>query len=549
MVVAAGLLFGLYTGYTKFQLTEGMETIFTVFRDAVLMNVDEPDPEKLTNNAVWGILRQLDPYAAYIPEEGREQFQTLTTGDYGGIGALVQQADKYARVAELYEGAPAAKAGLFVGDTLVSIDGQTTRGLTITEVSNRLKGVAGSTIALRVRRPYRVDTLTIKFKRDRVHLPAVGYSHRFSDGVGYVSLTTFTHGCALAVEEALVNLEKKGPLTGVVLDLRGNGGGLLEEAIQLVGFFIPSGDTVVMVKGRVGKDEVALSRGEGRFASLPLVVLVDRESASSSEVVAGSLQDMDRAAIVGERTFGKGLVQTTRALPYGGILKLTTAKYYTPSGRCIQALDYAHRDKNGAVGEIPDSLITRYQTRHGRYVYDGGGVWPDLEADGGNQSLFVANLYAQLGFFEYATLYRSQHPSIPPVAEFKASQGDIADFKRFLIQKGYPAKSSMLRLTKQLRDMAKGEDQYELLQGYLDSADRAIERSFSEYFDKNLPLITTLLEEEIASRYYYAGGRAAKALARDSVLHQGLHLLQDSAQMRRLLRKISPADPRGKKVG
>ena len=252
---------------------------------------------------------------------------------------------------------------------------------------------------------------------------------------------------------------------------------------------------------------------------------------------------------MGERTFGKGLVQTTRALPYGGILKLTTAKYYTPSGRCIQALDYAHRDKNGAVGEIPDSLITRYKTRHGRYVYDGGGVWPDLEADGGSQSLFVANLYAQLGFFEYATLYRSKHPSIPPVAEFKASAGDIADFRKFLIQKGYPAKSSMLRLTKQLRDMAKGEDQYELLQGYLDSADRAIERSFSEYFDKNLPLITTLLEEEIASRYYYADGRAAKALARDSVLHQGLHLLQDSAQMRRLLREISPADPRGKKVG
>lgn len=539
---------GLMAANRLFNASKSLEILLTVFRDAMLLNVDEPDPAKLLAGGINGMLKELDPYALYIPEESTDRFQFLTTGDYAGIGALVQQGLPYTRIQQVYEGTPSALAGMRVGDSIVAIDGVDVRGMDVSAVSARLKGKAGSSITVRVRRPYVEDTLTFAFRRAVVHVPPVPYSYRDADGIGYVNLSTFTVGCTGAVSDALRRLSASGPLNGIVLDLRGNVGGLLEEAVKLTSLFIPPGDTVVVVRGRDSlRRETAVSKGAAPYANVPLAILVNRGSASSSEVVAGALQDMDRALIIGEQTFGKGLVQTTRPLPYGGIFKLTTAKYYTPSGRCIQALDYSHRDSNGAVGEVPDSLVAAFTTRHGRTVYDGGGIWPDVPLKSSKYSRFVSYLFLQQVLFDYATLYRSRHDSIPAPAEFRVNEDDMRGLLTFLHRGGAPAKSPLLELIKQMKDLAHDDDQYPLLEGYLDSASSAVVRSFDTYFGKNQTAISNLLNEEIVSRYYYEGGRIAKSLQHDTVFACARDYLLHPAKMDSILLRVSPPDPRASK--
>ena len=384
--------FGI-SAYTDHDLTKNLETLFAVFRDAMLMDVDEPDPEQLTNAGIVGMLKTLDPYTEYIPESSKETLQFITTGEYAGIGALIQKAGDYTQVAQLYENTPAVRAGLKTGDTIVKIDGVDLKGVSATEVSAKLKGKENSILKLTVNRPYGKTGLNLEVKRARIQIPAVAYAARLKNDLAYVNLSGFTVGCAKEVRQAIEKVRGKGnPLKGLVLDLRGNTGGLLNEAVELVSLFVPSGTKVADVKGRNPQQLNTLyASGEAPFKELPLVVLVNRESASSSEVVAGALQDLDRAVIIGEQTFGKGLVQTTRPLPYGGVFKITTAKYYIPSGRCIQAIDYAHRDQNGAIEYIPDSLMRAFKTLNGRTVYDGGGIWPDLAIKTPEYNVLVAS--------------------------------------------------------------------------------------------------------------------------------------------------------------
>lgn len=538
------------SSYSKFQLTRDMETLFAVFRDAMLLNVDEPDPKSLSSAGINGMLRTLDPYAAFIPQEDMNTLQFMATGGYAGIGALIQSAGEYTLIASIYEGTPSHRHGLRVGDTIVALNGESVKGWRTEQVSNKLKGKAGSTLTVTVRRPHVEGEQTVKIKRDNIHIPSVGLAQRLQNDVAYVNLSTFTTGCSGDVFTAIDTMSKATQsLRGVILDLRGNVGGLLEEAVKIVSLFIQPGQTVVEVRGRVLQGEtVSRTEGSAPFSHLPLVVLVDRSSASSSEVVAGALQDLDRAIVIGERTFGKGLVQSTRALPYSGTIKLTTAKYYTPSGRCIQALDYAHRDKSGAVGRIPDSLVSSFKTLNGRTVYDGGGVWPDFPIRSEQYNLFVTALYVEQAFFRYATLYERQHPLLPSPTQFALTEQDMAAFLEFLVENGYREQTPIIGLVDQLKELAQSEEQSEILMPYLDSAKAALSKSFSFYYEKFSPSIAQLLEEEIVSRYYFQEGRLAKRLTHDSLIEKSLELIRNPSEMQRILREVSPPDAREQTV-
>lgn len=552
-LVALLLLGGLLMGVSRrFALTRNLETLLSVFEAAMTLYVEEPDGEKLVERGIASMMSELDPYSEYIPEKAMSSLQFLATGGYVGVGALIRRADHYTLIAELYEGTPSARAGLRVGDTLKSIDGVSLYDMDIAQVSERLKGQPNTQVKLMVSRPYSEPKDTVfEVIRDNVHVSSVPYYGLLPEGVGYVFLSGFTQGCAKEIEEALNTLraENGGKLKGIMLDLRNNSGGVIDEAQRLVSYFVPPGEVVFKVKGRDSAYySEAHTQGSAPYADVPLVVLVNRLSASSSEIVAGALQDLDRALILGERTFGKGLVQSTNPLPYGGSLKITTARYYTPSGRCIQALDYTNRNEQGAVGKIPDSLVSAFTTQGGRMVYDGGGIYPDvLKVDSGF-TLFLSTLYHNQAFFDYATYYRAKHAEIGTLDNFIVTQDIIADFEAFCRRKGLDQRSPVLDEYERVMHLLKGEDQTELLRPYMDSIKVAFQASFSSYFARYANRIAELLSEEIASRYYYARGRFGKSIRHDEVVDSALYYLHHRTELERLLREVSPADPRGESV-
>lgn len=541
--------FGI-SAYTDHDLTKNLETLFAVFRDAMLMDVDEPDPEQLTNAGIVGMLKTLDPYTEYIPESSKETLQFITTGEYAGIGALIQKAGDYTQVAQLYENTPAVRAGLKTGDTIVKIDGVDLKGVSATEVSAKLKGKENSILKLTVNRPYGKTGLNLEVKRARIQIPAVAYAARLKNDLAYVNLSGFTVGCAKEVRQAIERVRGKGnPLKGLVLDLRGNTGGLLNEAVELVSLFVPSGTKVADVKGRNPQQVNTLyASGEVPFKELPLVVLVNRESASSSEVVAGALQDLDRAVIIGEQTFGKGLVQTTRPLPHGGVFKITTAKYYIPSGRCIQAIDYAHRDQNGAIEYIPDSLMRAFKTVNGRTVYDGGGIWPDLAIKTPEYSVLIASLYVNNAFSDYANYYQQLNAKIPPTGKFKLSEKELRNFLSFVKEKGYMRKNAMFEQVQRLENMAKEVQLDTAMHSQFDGLRVALDKEFEAYYSVHKNELQELLEQEIVSRYYYRAGRLAYSLTRDTVLLRGEEILRHPDSMQHILKDLSPVDMRRESV-
>ncbi len=548
--IACGSFFG-YSAYTDHELTKNLETLFAVFRDAMLMDVDEPDPEQLINGGIVGMLRSLDPYTEYIPESSKEAFQFMTTGEYAGIGALIQKAGNYTQVAQLYENAPAAIAGLRVGDTIVAINGEPLAGFSTNDVSAKLKGKENSQLTISVNRPYAEKGLQFVVMRKRIQIPAVAYAYRTNNDIAYVNLYSFTAGCTKEIEQALAAMQStEHPLRGLVLDLRGNTGGLLNEAVDLVSLFVAPGTKVADVKGRDPKNINTLySAGKAPYKDLPMVVLVNRESASSSEVVAGALQDLDRALILGEQTFGKGLVQTTRPLPYGGVFKITTAKYYTPSGRCIQAIDYARKNANGGVSAIPDSLMRAFRTVAGRTVYDGGGIWPDIPMTSQGYDPLVASLYINNAFYDYANRYQQARKNIPSVTEFKLTAQDMSDFLALVKEKGYARKNSMFEEIQRLEKMGAEVDLADsLLTTEISRLRNALDSAFFRYYRNHPERLEELLAQEIVSRYYYRGGRIAFSLQNDSVFWRGVSLLQEPDSVAFYLQR-SPLDTRRKSVG
>lgn len=509
-----------------FKLVKSLEIYYSLFRELNLFYVDETNPEKLVENSIKGMLKELDPYTTFIPESDRENFNFMTTGEYGGIGSLIRRTGEYAIIAEPYEGFPAAKSGLRAGDTIISIDGKMMKGMEISQISENLKGKPNTPLTLKIRRIGQPDPIEISLTREKIRISNVPFYGMLNDHIGYIRLSNFTSGAALETKTALIELKKNPGFEAVVLDLRGNPGGLLIEAVDVANLFVPQGQEIVSTKGRVKQwDQNYRTRHTPVDTSLFVAVLVSRGSASASEIVAGSLQDLDKAVILGQRTFGKGLVQTTRELSYNSRLKVTTAKYYIPSGRCIQALDYSNRNEDGSVGTIPDSLISEYQTRNGRTVFDGGGIQPDFKMEPELLSQISIALITKNVIFDYATVYASQNESIGSIEDFDLTENDYKNFKKMVASREFSYETKSEESLKKLIESAKREKYFLLAEEEFNALESKLAHNDEKDLENFKDEILQLLKEEIIVRYYYQKGRVQATISEDPEVHKAMEIL------------------------
>ena len=533
-LIAASAIIFLSFKSIDFKTSKSLDIFFSFFRELNIFYVDEVDPEKVIYAGIDAMLNSLDPYNEFIPEENKESLDFQTTGEYGGMGALIRHGAEHAIIAEVYEGSPAHKAGVMAGDKIIKINEKSTKGLSVDKVSNMLKGAPNTELKLTVNR-LGTDSLEFTFNREKIHIPSVPYYGMVNDEVGYIRLSNFTANCEKEVKEALKDL-KKSNAKGLVLDLRSNPGGLLYEAVKIVNLFVEKDQLVVYTKGQIKEFDQEYKTASKPFdTEIPLVVLVDRISASASEIVAGALQDLDRAVIVGERTFGKGLVQSTRPLPHNAQLKITTAKYYIPSGRCIQAVDYAKRDEDGRIHFIPDSLISEFKTKNGRTVYDGGGITPDVEHNVTFYSRLSASLYAQNMLFDFATQYRHTNPEIEEPANFEITDKEYNSFIAYLDSVNFEYESQTSALLKELKKAAKAENYFDVNSNYFDSLEVAIDKNEYAEFELYQEEIAKLIEEEIVSRYYLQKGKAEYNLNKDEVIDRCIDILSDENTLKQIL--------------
>lgn len=531
--VAAAAAYTTFAVRNDFGLGRNMEIAVNMMRELSLNYVDPVDPDVLMNGAAAGMVRDLDPYTEFIPEEGMSDFELLTTGKYGGIGSLIRQKEDYVRIAQPYEGSPADRAGLKIGDMILAIDGTDARGFATEQVSSRLKGEPGSKVRVTVRHLDGTEQ-TATIRRERIAIPGIPYAGWLGDGIGYIRHSDFTEGCYEEMRAAIERLRSEGELRGLVLDYRSNGGGIMQEAVKILGLFVPKGTEVLSTKGRTEESKQSYrTDAEPLLPDLPLAVLVNGNSASASEIVAGALQDLDRAVLVGQRSFGKGLVQSSRPLGYNAMLKLTTAKYYIPSGRCIQAIDYSH-SQQGSVSAVPDSLISEFTTRAGRKVYDGGGIMPDIRTEAEYISRFAATLYA-LGFIEdFGDEYTRRNPTLAgdPV-RFTLTEDDYADFTEFMKDKEVPYESDTRRALKALRKAAESDRFAELEERF-----GQIEAELKDDTQTNLETyrrqIVESIENDIIQRHAYTSGVIARSLLADKEVHRAVEALRDTAEYRRI---------------
>lgn len=480
-------------------------TIYSdVMRQLDIHYVDTLNYEQLIKTSINSMLRQVDPYTVYMPESEDDNLRMMTTGKYGGIGSIIMQRDSNVYVSEPYEGMPAAESGLMAGDMFISVDGMLCHGKTTKDVSDKLRGKPGTTIQVVVKRD--TDTIVVDVKRKDIHLPAVAYATALQDSIAYIAFSEFTSGSAQELLMALDGLRQRYPIRRLIIDLRGNGGGLIDEAIQLVGYFVPRGTEVVSTKGKVEKTcRSYVTQTSPIFPDMPLVVMVNRQSASASEIVAGALQDLDRATIIGERTFGKGLVQNIRPIAYGGHLKVTTSKYYLPSGRCIQAIDYAERQKGNKLQR--DTA---------------GGILPDIVLADSQKIDICYNLYRDQLFFDYATQYRKKNDSIAPAVSFALSDEDIEDFCRFLDEKEFKYESETGRYFEELMEVAKNEDLDSTVLASLQAFAPRLTGDYRQAIARNREEVERFLGSEIVKRYYYQKGYYAYMLRFDKDLKRAI---------------------------
>lgn len=528
-------LFSFKGDNRNFQISKNLDVFNTVFRELDLFYVDTLNPEKVIGTGIDAMLRQLDPYTEYYPQEKMTDLELMTKGTYGGIGAVIKKHKDYVAIVEPYWGMPAQEAGLKAGDLILEIEGKDMKGKTNEDVSKALKGQVGTDFILKVERPGEKKPLEFKITRRSIQLEAVPYYGIVGNNTGYIVLNQFTEKCARQVKEAFLDLKKKG-ITSLVLDLRSNPGGLLNEAVDIVNLFVPRGLEVVSTKGKMKQaDRVYKTSREPVDTEIPLVVLVNGESASASEIVSGSLQDFDRAVIVGTRTYGKGLVQTVRDLPYGGNLKLTTSKYYIPSGRCIQKIDYSHRRADGSLGFTPDSLTKVFHTAAGREVRDAGGVGPDLVIKADTLPNILFYLVNDNVILDYATQYCLKHPTIAPVEKFTVTDADYNEFKEFVKKADFKYDRQSEKVLKSLKEIAEFE-------GYADDAAeefKALEKKFNHNLDRDLDHfskdIKELLALEIVKRYYYQKGGIIEQIKFDDNLKKAIELLNNPAEYKKML--------------
>ncbi len=510
----------------NFQIAKNLDIYYTLFRELNLFYVDDVDATKLVKTSIDKMLESLDPYTNFIPEDDVEDFRFMTTGEYAGIGALISKQKGKILIAEPYEGFPAQKSGLRAGDVLLEVAGKSTEKLSTEDVSSLLKGPAGKTVVVKVERYGQKKPFDITIIREKIQIDPVPYYGMLDNETGYILLSNFTMDCTERVKMALLDLKEKHGAKSLVLDLRSNPGGLLIEAVRVANLFIPKGQEIVSTRGKVKQwDKVYTATENPVDTIIPLTVLVNRGSASASEIVAGAIQDLDRGIIIGNRTFGKGLVQTTRDLSYNSKLKITTAKYYIPSGRCIQALDYAHRNEDGSVGVVPDSLISKYTTKKGRIVFDGGGVVPDFKVEAEALSNLTINLVTQSVVFDFATYFNSKTEKIASPEEFKISPEIFADFTQYVKNLDFKYETKTEKELDQLLEVAKKEKYYERSKDEFEKLKIMLGHSLDQDLEHFKDEISEQLANEIITRYHYQKGAIKAALRDDPEVKKAIEVL------------------------
>ena len=541
LLIAVGTFFGFKRDTRNFEISKNLNIFNSVFRELDICYVDTVDPEKSIEAGINYMLSQLDPYTVYYPESKNEELKMMTTGKFAGIGSIIRfhKGKNHVVIDAPYEGMAAQKAGLKPGDVLLEIDGENLTGMTTQQVSDRLRGEPGTSFMLKYERPGLAEPQTVKVTRENVQTPAVPYYGMLKDHVGYIVLSSFFDGCSRDVRRAFIELKEQGA-RALVLDLRGNPGGLMNEAVDLLSMFIPKGTEVVSTKGKLKQaSSVSKTGKEPLDLDIPIAVLVNENSASASEIVAGSLQDLDRAVIIGERTFGKGLVQVIRDLPYGGSLKVTTSKYYIPSGRCVQAINYQQRTADGKAERIPDSLTHVFHTAGGRPVRDGGGVTPDVEVKQEKLPNILFYLVSDNLIFDYATQYCLKYETIADAHHFHLTDADYEEFKDMVRKADFKYDQQTEKLLKNLKEMAEFE-------GYLKDASpefEALEKKLQHNLDRDLdyfsPQIKEMISIEILKRYYYQRGSIIQQLKDDSDLKAACAVLTDTVGYRKILQPVA----------
>ena len=519
----------------EFQIIKNMDIFYKLFQELNYFYVDETDPEKLIQDGINGMLNSLDPYTSFIPESELDDFAFMTTGRYGGIGALIRTAGKNTLIAEPYENFPAHKAGLMAGDTILEIDNKSISGLNIKQVSERLKGEPDTKVKITVQRPGQDKKMVFNVVRKEIKIDNVPYFGMINNYTGYIYLSNFTQDASEEVKNAVKNLKEQGA-KGIILDLRSNPGGLLIEAVRIANIFVDKNVEIVSTHGKVKNwDKSYLTENKPVDTEISVAVLVNRGSASASEIVAGAIQDLDRGVIIGQRTFGKGLVQTTRPLKYNTRLKVTTAKYYIPSGRCIQAIDYSNRNEDGSVGTIPDSLISEFETRNGRKVYDGGGISPDIPVERKLYKRITSIIHSKGFIFDYATVFRVKNENIPSVDKFEITDEIYNDFKNFMAEKNFEYETESDLALKNLIEKAKNEKYYDKSKDAFENLEDKLDHDLNADLDLVRSEVSALLKQEIIGRYYFQKGQIRCGIMDDEYVDEAIRILSDQAHYDSLL--------------
>lgn len=519
-----------------FRISKNLSIFNSIFRELDAFYVDTLNYDKMNVTAINEMLSRLDPYTVYIPEKETDDLKFMTTGEYAGIGALITKSGKDIYVSEPYEGMPAQRNDVRAGDIILEVDGKSVSGLSVSDVSSRLKGTPNTSIKLKIKRIGVAKPIEKEFLREKIQVNPVTYSALVAPKTGFVQLSDFTDKSASELKNAILDLQKKHQIESLIIDLRNNGGGLIDEAVKITGFFVPKGSEVVQTKGKSKFTErIYKTPVEPVFPDLKLAVLVNRSSASASEILAGAIQDLDRGIIIGERTFGKGLVQNIRPIGFGGHLKVTTAKYYIPSGRCIQALDYSHRNEDGSVGRVPDSLTTEFSTRNGRKVRDGGGIVPDIKTTDDRKMNIAYYIYAQNLYFEFANQYVANHHTIAKPADYKLDDADFQAFKDFLKAKKFTYTTESEKMYKEFLELAKSEGIDKFADAELKALEAKLKPEIERNIDDNKTDITELLSLEIIKRYYFQKGEIEFSLQSDKDLKAAIEKLNDKAEYLKIL--------------
>jgi len=534
VIVSLLLVVGISTGFLvnqesrDFRIAKNLDIFLTLFRELNTFYVDEIDPDKVIKAGIDNMLKTLDPYTVYFPEAEADEFTIMISGKYGGIGSLVRPSGDYVIINEVYKGYPADKAGIKPGDLLKKVDGTSLKGLSTDKVSEKLKGNPGTEINITIERNGKETDYLLK--REKIIMQSVPYYGMIDSKTGYIRFTNFTQNCIDEVKTA-VNALKDKNVQQIILDLRGNPGGLLTEAVEIVNLFVAEGNEVVSTKGKVQQfDENYKTTKQPIAEEIPLVIIINRGSASASEIVAGAIQDLDRGVIVGQRSYGKGLVQITRPVSYNTQLKVTTAKYYIPSGRCIQARDFSHPNEDGSVGIIPDSLISEFKTKNGRIVKDGGGITPDIEILSDPLSQISSELYLRYYIFDFATNYFWNHPDIKSPDQFAFTNQDYDDFKAFLIKSNFNYKTVTEESLNELIANARKEKYYDIHKELFNELEKDIAHSLDQDLTMFRREISDLIEDEIISRYFYESGAIAWTIRTDKQILKARDILNNKEE-------------------